>query len=236
MIAARDLARRLPIITGALIIVAVASSDAAHAQVEISPIGGLYVPTASVADNISQSGTFPTGTAWKHETAAAVGGRLTIWLSHRLALDGSIIYAPSDIQMHTPLSGFTLQSEIQSELLIASARAVWRLGAPSQPVTYRLAGGLGLVHRSGERYESLGGTEFHGTTDPALTLGGGLRAELATHLELGVGIEDYAYFTHFTLLGVVVEHQDGTTSRSETDWGRQFQNDLVMSVALVVQL
>jgi hypothetical protein len=230
------LARRLAIVTGVLIVIALRPSHAAHAQVEVSPIGGLYVPTASVADNISQSGTFPTGRAWKHETAAAVGGRLTIWLSQRLALDGSIIYAPSDIQMRTPVGSFTQLSEIESELLIASARAVWRLGAPSQPVTYRLAGGLGLVHRSGERYESTGGTEFHGTTDPALVLGGGLRAKLANHLKLGVEIEDYAYFTHFTFLGPLIGYQDGTTSRSETDWGRQFQSDLVMSVALVVQL
>jgi hypothetical protein len=222
---------RVALATTALL-AALVGAELGFAQIEMSLYGGLYVPTADVGVDESFSG-FPGRSdriGWRHATSGAVGGRLTFWLSRRFGVEATAQYSPSDVALD-PLLPFLLPSRLDGRVVTATGRAVWRFTDPDRPVGYHVLGGLGLVTRSGQVFETM-----EGTTDFTFVVGVGLRANLGPRLDLRLDAENYAYWSHFVIVGPTRQFEDGTTETVRTDLGNRFVNDLVFSLGLAFRL
>jgi hypothetical protein len=184
-------------------------------QFEVTGYAGGYAPTAYVmsgagfictAGEVSGSNC---GSPVKQETAPVMGGRVTDWLSTRVAVEGSFGYAPSGV----PVQGRSAYIMTGGVSLLVSVKP--RASGASVYFT----GGVGAVAHGGDWYVAMLGTTGWG---PVVGVGARLRA--GPSLAIRAGLEDYLYnFSPHDPPGVF----GGPT-------GTQFQNDLVLSLGLSV--
>lgn len=196
------------------------------AQVELSVGGGLYVPTTTVGK--LDRGTEPSVTrlSWCHETAAHLGGRLTVWVTHQFGVETAVSYSSSNVKRKEDHGSYVLTlGEEDAAVLAATGRAVWRFGGRSGLPALHLLVGLGIITRSGNAYE-----EFAGMTDPTAVVGSGLRVSIGPNLLLRFDVEDYIYPAEIKILG-----QPTVRGRAETSLGSHVQNDLAISQTLVLE-
>ncbi len=188
-------ATRSAALAAATLLLTLAASELAWAQVEVSVYGAVYAPLSDLgtSDNRTIDASLPP-TAWRVATSPAVGGRLTVWLSRRLGVEAAALFSPADLEIDALVPALP-PAELDARVTIVSGRVVWRPVEPAGPVTYHVLGGLGLVTRSGTAFETV-----EGKTDPLGVAGGGLRARLGPRLDLRLDLEVYAYFTELTVV------------------------------------
>ena len=189
--------------------VAVATTPCAG-QVEVTAYGGSYAPTADAISGFSNAFTFPAQPyAAKQATSPLVGGRVTEWLSRRLAVEGSVGYASSD------LSGTSAYVVTGGVTLLLSVKP--RAAGASVYVT----GGVGAVAHGGHAY-----LDLVGTTGWSPVVGVGARLRAGPSLAIRAGLEDYL----FNFSPHVRPSLGGGPTRS------QLQNDLVFSLGCSVSV
>lgn len=193
-------------------------------RVELTPSLGMYLPTADLINLTDPSGS-GLSLVFSQKSTFSFGGRLGYWIGDRAALEGAFGYTASEVKFEVP--GF-VSTALGGRVLQGSARVVYRLNQPASSTGWHLIGGLAVVSRSGEMWDSLatGGIQVDGRTDIGAVIGGGVRLPVAERLALRIDVEDYIHQAKFTL------DVQGTPLETES----QLQNDLVLSLGLAIQL
>jgi len=194
--------------------------------------GGLYGPAGIVGEVPQEAPLRMVDVSWRHETAAILGARLTMWLSERLGAEASIAYSPSNLKRKVagtvddaPVFGST---EYETKVLAAAGRGVLRFGSAQDAVRFQVLGGLGVVSRAGDVYESV-----EGATGLALVIGGGFRVRLAPNVLIRVDVEDY-----LSKVELIVKEPLSETLLvvPGTSLGSHFRSDFLFVQSLVLEL
>ncbi|HVH32269.1 MAG TPA: hypothetical protein VNA31_11510 [bacterium] len=151
----------------------------------VAPFAGQYVPTGDLASG--------GGNTMKQARSVVIGTRLSVWLRAYWGIEGTVSYAPSRLLIS---NGATYPGYV----LAASAKALFRLGAPQARARFHVGGGLGLVRYGGDAYLWYGSTSTgHGGS--ATFFSGianvGYTFQLTRSMALRVDAEDYVFAPHF---------------------------------------
>jgi hypothetical protein len=182
---------------------------AVNPSLAVTPYAGLYMPVGSLVltDNIRL----------RPVTSVALGSRLALALTRRVALEGAFTWTPnliaqSDSKETIDLEGGSVFSSVRTRVRIGGE-------AGDSEASATLVSGLGVVHRWGVAW-----TGLRGTTDIGLVIGGGLRyLERTSGISFTVDIEDFMTQADYT--DFVGQH-----------YGRRLQNDLVFSFGVAFQV
>jgi hypothetical protein len=128
--------------------------------VELSPVVAAYFPTAAF-----QGACFEGPCPLKKYVAIAFGGRVTAWVSRRLAVEGSVEQSPSTRE---------------DNIVAGSVRMLLRLTHVGTTWGYVVAGPALVYHRVGAGTTRLGGV-----------VGGGAHVGLARRVAIQAGLEEY---------------------------------------------
>ena len=191
---------------GLLILGHVLVTPAAAQRVSLSPTIGVYIPTTELLKAAN-------GEEFKQEIALAVGGRLHVNFSPRVGLVTSVSYVPSNLR-------FTFdenETKTDATLLFGTARATVYVIPTTSPVWLSLNGGVSLVRRGGEAYETL-----EDKTDVGGVIGTTLGFRLGNLLSFYVAAEDHIYGTTIVESGSLEE--------------KRTQNDVHLAVGFGVPL
>jgi len=204
---------------------AVPSTSAA--QTELATFGGFFTPTADVAEwTIVMERTRPPPAPSlititrriRHNTAVTVGARLTVWLSRWVGVEAALACAPSSVELSVTSSEDYEASEIlDAMLLAATGRALLRFPLPSDVATLHVAGGLGVLNRSGDGYEG-----FSRTNELVAVLGLGMNVRISESLAIRVDLEDYL--------------SSPSLAYGDSQVENHFQHSLVIACSLAVSL
>jgi hypothetical protein len=190
-----------------LLLVLVGASPAAAQLpgigIDFTAYGGVFVPLNDVVEDEI------LGTD-KHESALAIGGRLTLALPGPLGVEGTFNYAMSDVEA----DGATESANVWA----VSGRAVFEFGLPAAPLTFFVNGGIAYIGRGGDYYE---GAEDKSNVGGVA--GVGVKVGLPGLLSIRLDAEDYVYSAKPTIAGV-------------TPTDSQLQNDIVVSAGLVFSI
>lgn len=157
----------------------------AAAQIEITPAIGMYVPVGNLF-----KGDLQNGAETRQQVASGlIGFRVAAWTNRRLGLEGGFAFSPSQVAV-TRSSG---THDVTGGVVLANARAVYALSPYEALWGFRVAAGVGVVHRSGSAWETtLGGTA------PALALAFSARSRMRkTNVTMRLELEDYILFNAF---------------------------------------
>lgn len=146
--------------------------------ISFAPNIGVYVPTTELVKAAN-------GDEFKQEISLTLGGRLGIALGHRLGLEFTGAYAPSDLKVTASGVGGPAQD---ANIFTGSGRISYQLVPYTSPIAFVVTGGVGVINRSGEFY-----TNVQNKTDIGGTLGASARFRVGSLLHLQVSAEDYVY-------------------------------------------
>lgn len=149
----------------------------ASAQLSLAPTIGVYIPTTELVKAAS-------GQEYKQEVSVTLGGRLGVNVGQRAGLEATVDYAPSDLKFSATGSSSTTSANV----LTGSGRVFVELVPRTSPISLQLNGGVGLVQRSGDRYQG-----SPDNTDLGGVVGATLRFRLGRLLHLQVHAEDFIY-------------------------------------------
>ncbi|HEU5171160.1 MAG TPA: hypothetical protein VFU46_11515 [Gemmatimonadales bacterium] len=204
-----------PLVLLALLALPAASLGAQ--TVDFTPRIGAYVPLKNIVE-----GTDPfTGLLQeqKPETKFTVGGRLGVWFSSALGIEGVVDYNKGGVQ--TFLNGNRQSPTLGSHLFAASLRPMVRLNSPSGNVALILSAGGGLADRGGVYVNGISppSTQLTGRTDVAGAAGVGLLVRLTRDVAARIDVDGYTY-------------QAGYFSPGLGSTGEQRQYDLFITFGL----
>lgn len=183
--------------------------------IDFTVYGGVFVPLNDVVEEQVLGVDF-TG---KHESALAIGGRLTLGLPGPLGVEGVVNYALSDVEVDSAATTATASAKVWA----VSGRLVFEFGLPAAPLTFFVNGGVAYISRGGDFYE-----EVEDKSNVGGVAGVGLKVGLPGLISLRLDAEDYIYSAKPTLvdpLGNPIELADS-----------QLQNDVIVSVGLVFSI
>ena len=190
-----------------------ATAPALAQTFELSPYFGVYAPLTNVVDE--------QGFEVRHVTAAAFGGRVTLWLPGRLGVEVTLMSAASDLEAED--NGTQLDCAFDFEcdawVLAASTKLLVRLG-PLRGSSVHLGLGPSFLTRNGDGYEGAEGRSHFGGVFDA-----GARLRVGSRTFVRLDIEDYVGSTDFEI-GVFQPFQ----TQSQT------QHDVVFSLGLQFRL
>ena len=181
------------------------------AQLNISPMIGVYVPTTELVKAAS-------GEEYKQEISITVGGRVGLNFGQRLGLEGTAVYAPSSLKFSATGSSSTTDANI----LTGSGRAFIELIPRSSPISLQLNGGVGWVHRSGAAYQ--GDPQ---ATDMGGVVGATLRFRLGRLLHLQLHADDFIY---------KAEYAPDTANPGQFTLANKQLNDIHLGVGIGIPL
>jgi hypothetical protein len=184
----------------------VTTSHLAAQGISFAPDIGVYVPTQSLI-NAANGGQL------EQQISFSVGGKLDIWFSNRVGIQGTGTYAPSRLAFN--LSGPSAQED--ANIFMGSGRLMVYLIPPSSPVSFMINGGVGIVNRSGTAYADL-----DDKTDLSGTFGAALGIRMGNFLSLKFSGESYIYNPDFI--------------DSMVDEIKTLQNDLNLSLGFGIPL
>ncbi len=147
------------------------------AQLSISPTIGVYIPTTELVKAAS-------GQEYKQEISITLGGRVGLNFGQRVGIEGTAVYAPSNLKFSASGSSSTTSANI----LTGSGRAFVELIPRTSPISLQLNGGVGVVHRSGSAYQG-----DPKATDVGGVVGATVRFRLGRLLHLEFHGEDFIY-------------------------------------------
>jgi hypothetical protein len=205
--------------------IAAALPCAAQLSVELTPVVGVYVPTAATIWPSSDFGCFHIDLSapdfcrypsMRQETSPAVGGRITAWLNNRTGIDLSLGYSRSRA---TGLPPSTSLRDTSATIVIGSARVLINLTPRMVRTSFSVAAGVSFVAHGGDAYAALNAYRLlYGPTGNATgwgpVVGVVARFMLAPRLAIRADLEDHHYKIS----------------------GGGFQNDVVFSLGLSATL
>ncbi len=217
------------LLAAAGLLLAGASTSGAQVSVDLIPYAGAYVPTGDLANFVVPLTPGPGNAAIqaKQKTAFLFGGRVNVWLSRTVGVEGNFAYALSDGELTLSEPGGTItdlcaqDQSCGAAVWLGSVKGLLRVFA-SEQWSVHFAGGAAVIGRSGDFYE-----EVSETVDFGGVLGAGATVDLSPRIGIAVDVEDYLYSYSAT-----IESADIGTVNT----GSKFQNDLVLSAGLVIHL
>jgi hypothetical protein len=152
---------------------------ALHAQhVSFGPDIGIYIPTSELLKAAQ-------GEEFKHDVSILLGARMDVAFTPRVGFEAVGDYSPSKLRFDITNGS---RSTIDANVFSGSGRLyVWLL-PPRTPVNVRLAGGVGVVHRSGDAF--VGRTDL---TNVAPSFGAALRVRLPGVGHIQLNADTYFY-------------------------------------------
>jgi hypothetical protein len=205
----------------ALVLTLAPASLEAQMQFAISGFAGAYLPAGELFETIFTDTYFNLS----QKTSLAVGGRLAVWPSSRVAIEAEFAYLPSGHggDVIQTVGGVLEQDTIDSDanLFVGSVSVVYALiRPPLEPLAFYVSGGVGLVSRSGDFFDDLkGGGIDVGTSDIAGVIGLGLRYGVGKGVWLRGDFRDY--ISSFKLV-----EEEGIEMDSK------IQNDILLTAGL----
>lgn len=191
----------------ALTLVGVTPALAQLPGIEISPFVGAFVPLTDLVDEEAINLTA------SQKEALVVGGRVKVKFPGPLGVEGTFMYALSDIESDD--AGDVV--DVDASVWALSGRLVYTFGLPAVPVSFNASGGVALVSHDPD----IEGAESE--TDVGGVVGLGLRLDPPGLLAVRLDVEDYLY-------SFQPEGEPGEEFES------RFQSDVVVSVGLVFEL
>lgn len=194
----------------------------AQGKVELIPFVASYYPLASLTEFTQQvddgaGGTFPVDFTFKQDNAPAFGGRLRLWVSTTLGLEGAGAYIPSGVTLEaqTRREDILVGSSESGSIFMGSARLLLR---PARTNFYLLVGPA-VVARGGDAWEGADGGDL---TDFGGVVGFGVIAAVTPSLQLSFNAEAMLY----------ASDPDGDFDIFESS----FQPDVLVSVGIPISL
>lgn len=207
---------------GLVVVGAVVMPSAAQAQAkfELTPFVGSFYPLAKMCTDCNHNND---GTNFQGRilNSAAVGGRLSYWVSNNIGIEGSFGWTPSRLEEREDSAGFGNAVSAKGHVLLASGRVLFR---PQRTNLHFIVGG-GIVTRGGEVWSRLKTTNGTKLTSPAGILGIGVRASVTPKFALNIDAEGnfYSFDPHF---GV------GTNTSN----GSKLQSDVLVTIGVPITL
>jgi hypothetical protein len=198
--------------------------SASAQQVEVAPFLGVVAPLSNVVEE--EDPLFGEFTA-NHAVGPVFGGRVTVWFTDRLGVEGQAAYALSDGEVEQ--NGASVECAdaglpddcLDASIFFGAAKLLYRLGDPAAQLSAHLGGGPAVISRSGNAYDTFAIEE--GKTDIGGAVNLGVSFRVAPRLSIRVDAEDYISSAKFTdSFGV------------ETD--SKLQNDLTVTAGLQIAL
>jgi hypothetical protein len=164
------------LVTAAIVATAAASPAAAQGGVELTPWGGVYVPTSNSVNALDED--------ISRDVSVVGGARLTFWGTGALGFEATGGYAPAKI------SNETINETGNTDLLLASGRLMLALSPVSNSVGFYLAGGPALLVRGSNPFDDdRSSTDIGGVLGLGFRFGGGEDSRVGFRFDL----EDYLY-------------------------------------------
>jgi hypothetical protein len=192
----------------ALTLVRAAPALAQLPGIELSPFVGAFVPLTDLVDEGGINLTV------SQKDALAVGGRVKVKFPGPLGVEGTFLYAFSDVESDD--AGDVV--DVDASVWAASGKLVYTFGLPMVPVSFNTSGGVALVSHNPDVEDAESETDVGGV------VGVGLRLDPPGLLAVRLDVEDYLY-------SFQAEGEEGDALGDS-----QFQSDLVVSVGLVFEL
>jgi hypothetical protein len=210
---------RLVVLTGIAALVAAASPRLAQAQAkaELTPYFGSFYAISTMCSDCLGDGSNLRG---RQQNSAAVGGRISYWISNSLGIEAAGTFTPSRIEVSAQdTTGFALAASAKGNILIAGARLLYR---PSRTNLHLILGG-GIVHRGGDLWKQAHDSAGVKTTSPTGIIGIAVRAAVTPKFALSIAAEDHIY--SFDPKDVLAGNP-----------GSKLQNDLLITIGVPITL
>lgn len=187
-----------------------APATAQGRRIEAVPFIGGLIPTDVLGSaRIPGLGT-PITAEIEGVTAAAFGGRLSVWGAGRFGLEGTFAYSASDVRVILGPFNQTLDSEVQ----LGSVKAMYRATNQATGTDLVVGAGIAGVNHSGEGFQLVSG-QF----DVGGVVGAGLHIVMSPQVTLRFDGELYMY-----------------SWSAGSGFGSKLQKDLLMTVGLGLKL
>ena len=190
----------------------------AQGELDLVPYAGLYLPTASVMDNGPKQQASPT-----------LGTRVTMWLSRRAGIEGTLNYALSSLTGPMPVNPSA------AHVTALSAKLLVRLNPPGAKTAVHVGGGWGRVGYGGPAYCGCNDLYLQGsgTTFSSWIAAVGAAFRPGRSISLRLDAEDYVFRTYFACRSG--GHSPGVCNYG-TAYSHKLQNDLVVSLGAAIRL
>ncbi len=178
-------------------------------RIAITPFAGGYFPVGNVVDQEFLRGELINEIG--QEPGFGFGGRIALRVA-KLGIEAEGGYVLSSVDI--PQSPADPDDLDEANLLLASLNVTFDVfQAPFSPVAFYVSAGGGIVSRSGNFYDL-----FDNTTDPAGTVGLGLRFGLGPLATIRLDVRDYI--------------SSFKPSRGGVDRDSKVQNDIIATLGL----
>lgn len=205
--------RKLLSVAGLFVLLVVTPLQAQGPEFGVGVFGGLYLPVSDlIEEDIFELGE---GATLGHATAAAFGGRVTLWLTEVFGVEGSFAYALSDAELEVDgddVCEFAGEGFCDANAWLGSVKGLYRfMPQPDANWGLHFGAGVGIIGHGGDFWE-----EVDGTTDIGGVLNAGVTVNVTPQIAIRIDVEDYLYSAKF----------EDPDSDAETD--SKFQNDLLI--------
>lgn len=213
------------VLAGAVVTPSVAR---AQAKFEFTPFLGSYYALTKMCSDCNNNGDGSNLTS--HQVnAAAIGGRLTYWLSRTMGIEGSFTYTPSRVEERADSAGFGIAFSGKGRVMLASGRVLFQ---PERTNLHFIVG-AGIVSRGDTVWTAIKTNSPDGKgaklTSVAGILGVGVRASVTPKFALNVSAEAaiYSFDPRFG---------EQTSPAPNSANGGKLQADLLVSVGVPITL
>jgi hypothetical protein len=217
-------------IAGVVLAAAVVMPSAARAQAkfELTPFLGSYYALTNMCKDCNNNGD-GSNLAGHQVSSAAIGARLTYWISRTMGIEGSFAYTPSRAEERVDSAGFGLAFSGKGRVLLASGRLLFR----PQRTNLHFIVGAGIVSRGDTVWKGVKATSPDGVgaklTSVAGILGVGVHASVTPKFALNVSAET-AFYSFDPRFGQVTSPTPNSAN------GGKLQADLLVSVGIPITL
>jgi hypothetical protein len=214
---------RSPALAAAISLVSALSASAQ--QVRITAFGGVIAPLSNVVEEEDPLiGDFSAN----HDVGPVFGGRVTVWLTDRVALEGQAAYALSDGEVEqngeqTDCADVGAPEDcLDASIFLGAAKVMYRLGGPDATVSVHLGGGPAVISRSGNAYDSFAIED--GKTDIGGLVNVGVSFSVSPRVFIRVDAEDYISSAKFA------------DAFGSIDTDSKLQNDLTITAGVQIRI
>ena len=186
-----------------------------RAQLQVTPIVGVYSPTKALVADSASSAFFET------ESGALYGLRIGYWFSPRIAVEGGLAMSPTRTRLFSPSS--TTDFKFKSTAKMVDLRGIFLLTRPGQATGLHVSAGVAYTRASNALFDLANEiNSFEFKTSIGGVVGLGVTHRIASGTSLRVDAEDRIYKVHFD--------QPGTNIKDRT------QQDYLFTVGLAFTL
>ena len=162
---------------------------AQQTSLTVSGFAGVFIPATDLFDELGAEAALRFG----HESGAAFGGRVAVWPSRKLGIEAEAGYLASNVEFRGVIIGVEpIDTTIAANAFVASINVLYAIiRPPLEPLAIFISGGVGVVSRGGEFFDTALNREFEKTTSVAGVVGLGISYGLSQMLSIRADVKDY---------------------------------------------